>query len=52
MYYSQDFNRNNLFQKFNGWYQGATRSFNENHKDVKLEKLDLLTNEYMKLKDI
>ena len=51
MFNSSDFNLNNLFQNFNGWYQGKIKDFNKQYEGLKIENIDKTTEDFAKLKD-
>ncbi len=49
MYYYRDFNENNLFQYFNGWFENTLKQFHEQNEGIKIEDMDLLTKGYRKI---
>jgi len=50
MYYYRDFNEQNLFQHFNGWYYGTLIKFHKEREGTKIEDIDSVTKDYIKIK--
>ncbi len=50
MYYYQDFNDQNLFQYFNGWYSGILKKFHKEREGSKIDDIDSTTKGYIKIR--